>query len=303
MEERQVVRVGAAPPRSVEASPLTLSECEARVEGPDSLAVEEPLEIRIQGETIAVTMRTPGDDAKLALGFLFSEGIVSDAGDVSGVAHCGRPDQEGYGNTIEVTPAPGAPVRWERAEAGKRGTLTTAACGVCGRRSVDDLLERCPQLPPGPELAAGAIVAAMEALRSRQTVFSATGGTHAAAAFDRAGEVLAAHEDVGRHNAVDKVVGALMQQGVVGASRGGASPGATGVHRPALLAVSGRGSFEIVQKAAMAGIPVVACVSAPSTLAVDLAEKVGITLVGFVRGRAFNLYSHPGRVAISSRRC
>ena len=235
-------------------------------------------------------MRTPGDDGDLALGFLFSEGIVEEAADVGSVAHCGRPGEEGYGNVVEVVPAAGVALQLERIDATRRGTLTTAACGVCGRRSIDDLLARCDALPPGPALGAGIVSAAVAALREVQGVFARTGGTHAAAAHDARGDRLVAREDVGRHNAVDKVIGALLKTGRLGRRAAGRPD------PPALLVVSGRASFEVVQKAARAGIPVVASVSAPTTLAVDLAVASNVTLAGFVRGPALNVYSHPERI-------
>jgi FdhD protein len=256
----------------------------------DSVAVEEPLEIRVAGDAVAITMRTPGDDGDLALGFLYGEGIISSADDVGAVAHCGRPGTEGYGNVIEVTAAAGVALAVERVEASRRGTLTTAACGVCGRRSIDDLMATCVTLPGGPVLPAAAVAAAVAALRDAQGVFARTGGTHAAAAHDARGARLAAREDVGRHNAVDKVVGALLKERRVG-------PRAPADRAPALLVVSGRASFEMVQKATRAGIPIVASVSAPTTLAVDLAESANLTLAGFVRGEALNVYAHPERIA------
>jgi FdhD protein len=255
----------------------------------DSVAVEEPLEVRVSGDAVAVTMRTPGDDGDLTLGFLYAEGIIASAADVGSVAHCGRPGEEGYGNVVEVVPGAGAVLRLERVEASRRGTLTTAACGVCGRRTIDDLVEACAALPPGPALTRGAVLAAVAALREVQGTFARTGGTHAAAVHDAAGRRLLSREDVGRHNAVDKVVGALLREGRLG-------PGAPAAGRPALLVVSGRASFEMVQKAARAGIPILASVSAPTTLAVDLAQATGVTLVGFVRGDTLNVYAHPARI-------
>lgn len=251
----------------------------------DLVAVEEPLEIRLAGETVAVIMRTPGEDHLLALGYLYGEGLLTRAEDVSTVFHCGRLGDEGYGNTVEVSPASGAAIAWERLDASRRGGVTSSACGVCGRAAVDDLLAGIAPLPPGPPLPAAAVAQAMEALRRHQPTFEATGGTHAAALWDAAGGLLAAHEDVGRHNAVDKVVGALLL-----ARAGGGAPA------PAVLAMSGRGGFEIVQKAARAGVPVVACVSAPTTLAVAVARAAGVTLCGFVRGARMNVYAHAGRL-------
>ncbi len=253
------------------------------------MAVEEPLEIRISGDAVAVTMRTPGDDGELALGFLYAEGIIDGADDVGGVAHCGRPGTEGYGNVIEVTPGAGTALVWEKVEASRRGTLTTAACGVCGRRSIDDLLTLCSLLPPGPELPRSEVVRAIAAMAEAQSLFARTGGTHAAAVHAASGERLFLREDVGRHNAVDKVVGALLRERLVGRD-------ASGPRQPVMLVVSGRASFEIIQKAVRARIPVVASVSAPTSLAVDLAGKAGLTLAGFVRADRVNVYSRPERL-------
>ncbi len=254
----------------------------------DAVAVEEPLEIRVDGETVAITMRTPGADGDLALGFLFAEGMIDGAGDVGSAAHCGRPGEEGYGNVVDVHSAGGHRIDPERVLEGRRWTTTASACGVCGRRSIEGLLSRCAPVPEGSPLAATEVLRAMERLASLQPAFSRTGGLHAAAAFGDAGALLASAEDVGRHNAVDKVVGELLRRGRA------RRPGPAAAR---LLAVSGRTSFEIVQKAAAAGIPVVAGVSAPSSLAVDLARDAGIALCGFVRGERLNVYTHAGRVA------
>ena len=252
----------------------------------DDVVAEEPLEIRAQGETLAITMRTPGADRELAVGFLFAEGVIGSRDEVGRVAHCGRPDQEGYGNTIDVVPGPGVSLDIERLSATRRGTLTTAACGVCGRRTVDDVIARCAPLPVGrATIAAASILAAVESLRARQPNFARTGGIHGAALHDAQGNVLAAFEDIGRHNAVDKAVGALLLAGRI--------PGA----EAALLVVSGRASYEVVQKASAARVPVIASVSAASSLAVDLARAAGITLCGFVRKGTMTVYAHPERIA------
>jgi len=251
----------------------------------DDIVAEEPLEIRAQGETMAITMRTPGADRELAVGFLFAEGVIASRDDVGRVSHCGRPDQEGFGNTIDVVPGPGVSLDIDRLSATRRGTLTTAACGVCGRRSVDDVIARCAPLPVEPaSIASTAIVSAVEGLRSRQPNFARTGGIHGAALHDAGGDVLAAFEDIGRHNAVDKTVGALVLAGRV--------PG----NAAALLVVSGRASYEVVQKASAARVPVIASVSAASSLAVDLARATGITLCGFVRDGKMTVYAHPERI-------
>ncbi len=251
----------------------------------DTLAVEEPLEIRLNAEPLAVTMRTPGHDSRLAVGFLFAEGVIKSIDDVGSVAHCGRPGEEGFGNVIDVIAAPGAQLAFERVQTTRRGTLTTSACGVCGRTTIDDLLASCRPLQSTLLIEAAGVAQSAKALEAVQKNFALTGGVHAAAALDAQGRVLAGFEDVGRHNAVDKVVGALVYQRQLDSTEA------------AMLVVSGRASFEIIQKAARARIPVVACVSAPSSLAVELADRIGITLAAFVRGNRFNLYTHPHRVS------
>jgi FdhD protein len=257
----------------------------------DVVAVEEPLEIRIAGDTVAITMRTPGADHALAAGFLLSEGIIRSVDDLGTMSHCGRTDQEGYGNALDVLPAPGGQLVWERVTASRRGTLTSAACGVCGREQIDDLLARVEPLGEAPPVDAALVASAPDRLRTAQRAFDRTGGTHAAMVLGADGTVLAVHEDVGRHNAVDKAVGTLVLAGVIGPCRAPA-PGP----RPALLVVSGRSSFEMVQKAAMARIPVLASVGAATSLAVDLAERAGVALATFVRGGSFNLYTHGQRI-------
>jgi FdhD protein len=256
----------------------------------DAVAVEEPLEIRVDGERVATTMRTPGADADLALGFLFAEGILASAADVSSVAPCGRPGEEGYGNVIDVHSAAGIRLDPERLLDGHRVAPITSACGVCGRRSIEGLAERIRPVDPARRVAKALLVAAIDAISRSQPGFARTGGLHAAVLLGDDGALLAAAEDVGRHNAVDKVVGAALRAGTLAA---GGRPGAG----PAVLAVSGRTGFEIVQKAAAAGVPAVASISAPTSLAVDLARAAGIALAGFVRGGAMNVYAHPERLA------
>jgi FdhD protein len=257
----------------------------------DAVAIEEPLEIRVAGDAVAITMRTPGADAQLAAGFLFAEGIIRNVDDLGTLSHCGRVDEEGYGNVLDVIPAPGVHLDLERVQATRRGTLTTAACGVCGRRSVDDLLALVTPLPVVERIPRRLVASAPELLRAAQATFTRTGGTHAAALLAVDGGILAVHEDVGRHNAVDKVVGTLLLAARLGNPRSPADALA-----PAVLVVSGRSSFEMVQKAAMARIPVLASVGAASTLAIDLAARAGVTLAAFVRGGTFNLYTHPERL-------
>jgi FdhD protein len=245
----------------------------------DEVAIEEPLEIRVSGDTLAVTMRTPGHDRELALGLLLSEGIVRSLADVGAVIPCGVPGEPSFGNVIDVRPAPGTALVLPE-ELGRRGTLTTSACGVCGRARIDDLLARCAVIPAGAPFAVGALLAAVDALREHQPGFARSGGLHAALAVDRDGRVLGAAEDVGRHNAVDKVAGALLSSGA----------------HARILAVSGRVSFEIVQKAVASSIGAVCGVSAPTSLAVELAERCGVVLAAFVRGDSLGLYAHADRV-------
>lgn len=244
----------------------------------DSVVVEEPLEVRIDGDTFATTMRTPGHDRELALGLLFSEGVLGSVHDVGHVRHCGRTGDEARENVLEVGAAPGKKLNVPDEIGARRGTLVTSACGVCGRRTIDDLVARCGVVEGGAKVPRGAIPRAVGALAEGQPVFRRTGGCHAAALVTFAGARVVSFEDVGRHNAVDKVVGAMLLRDAL--------PLAGHV-----LAVSGRTSFEIVQKAALAGIPVVASVSAPSSLAVGLATRTNVTLAGFVRGERYNVYA------------
>jgi FdhD protein len=259
----------------------------------DAVAVEEPLEIRVDGEPIATTMRTPGADADLALGFLFCEGIVACAADVSAIAPCGRPGEEGYGNVLDVRSAAGIRLDPERVLEGHRVAPVTSACGVCGRRSIEGLAARIRPLEVGRWVPQALLAAAVRAISRSQPAFARTGGLHAAVLVDDDGAVAAAAEDVGRHNAVDKVIGALVRAGEIGL-------GARRAAGPAVLAVSGRTGFEIVQKAAAAGIPAVASISAPTSLAIDLAVEAGIALAGFVRGDSMNVYAHPERLAAAT---
>lgn len=249
----------------------------------DSVAVEEPLEIRVSGETFAVTMRTPGDDRELALGLLFSEGLIASVDDVSSVAHCARGDDPSPRNVIEVTPAPGVFIDVDARAPSRRGTLTTSACGVCGRRTIDDLLAARAPLPDGASVSASVLSSCVRALRTHQRLFGETGGCHGVGLFTFAGEHVVTFEDIGRHNAVDKVVGSQLRAGRIPlAGRA--------------LVVSGRAGFEVIQKAHAAGVAVVVSVSAPSSLAVDLARRANITLAGFARGDSLSLYSAVNRV-------
>ena len=246
----------------------------------DVLVVEEPLEIRVAGESVAVTMRTPGADRALALGFLYGEGIIHKIGDVGRAEHCGRPGTPEYGNVIDVLPRPGEILDPERIRAGRRGTLTSSACGVCGREQIEDMMQRCQPIDDGRAVQAAMIFFAQEQMRQSQYVFAQTGGVHAAAAFSETGDMYCCFEDIGRHNAVDKVVGHLLETHNIVEGKG-----------IQILAVSSRASFEIVQKAVVARIPVVVAVSAASSLAADLAQAMGITLIGFARDKRMVVYT------------
>ncbi|MEO6952762.1 MAG: formate dehydrogenase accessory sulfurtransferase FdhD [Polyangia bacterium] len=259
-----------------------------QLESHERVVTEEPLAIRIDGDTLSVTMRTPGHDRELALGFLFSEGAIRTADDVSSLAHCGKDDARE--NTLDVVLAPGVrPPIDEHGELARRGTLVSSACGVCGRRTIDDWLALFAPLPlpTSEELTLTTLGREMLALRGRQPCFDATGGCHAATLL-RGGEPIATFEDVGRHNAVDKVVGSQLRQRMRLPLSGHA------------LLVSGRASFEIVQKAVAAGIGIVASVSAPSSLAIELADSARVTLVGFVREGRATVYTHGLRVGIAT---
>ena len=223
-------------------------------------------------------MRTPGADRELVLGFLWAEGIITSKDDVGSVAYCGKTGDPGRENTMDVIPAAGAKLRLPDEERARRGTLTTSACGVCGRRSIDDLLARCGALPKSRTMHKTAIVRAVATLRDTQPLFGRSGGCHGAGLFTKDGAHVATFEDVGRHNAVDKLVGSLVLAGKLPAT-------------DHALVVSGRTSFEIVQKAVAAGISVIVGVSAPSSLAIDLAKSCGVTLVGFARGDTFAVYA------------
>jgi FdhD protein len=260
----------------------------------DAVAVEAPLEIRVAGETLAITMRTPGEDHELALGLLLSEGVIGGGDDIGRAFHCGRPGEAGYGDTIDLVPGPGVALSLERIERARRGTLMTAACGVCGRRSIDDLLARCAPLPAGARLPLALLRSSAELLSANQRNFAQTGGLHAAAVITAGGELLVSREDVGRHNAVDKAIGALLITGALPVAQAHDHEPASGA--PALLVVSGRVSFEIVQKAISARISTVCGISAPTSLAIDLAESAGVTLAGFVRQASLNVYTHLARI-------
>ncbi|KRE53773.1 formate dehydrogenase accessory sulfurtransferase FdhD [Phycicoccus sp. Soil748] len=251
---------------------------------PDTVAVEEPLEMRVGGTSMSVTMRTPGDDFDLTIGHLLTEGALRDAADVATLMHCLDEDESGSPtyNVVDVTLAPGATLDLSRSE---RHEYTSSACGVCGKTSIDAITTRRPYAVDADpvRLSPATLVAMPDELRTHQKAFDRTGGLHAAGLFTADGQALVVREDVGRHNAVDKVVG--------WAGREGRLP-LTG-H---VLVVSGRASFELVQKAVMAGIPALVAVSAPSSLAVGLAREAGLTLVGFARAPRLTVYAGEHRL-------
>ncbi|WP_328767535.1 formate dehydrogenase accessory sulfurtransferase FdhD [Streptomyces sp. NBC_00286] len=256
---------------------------------PDTLVAEEPLEIRLNGKPLAITMRTPGDDFALAAGFLVSEGVLGEAHELQNIVYCAGATADGSNtyNVVDVKTASGVVIPDITLE---RNVYTTSSCGLCGKASLDavrttarwaiDDGEAAP-VRLEPEL----LASLPDRLRASQRVFERTGGLHAAALFTEDGELLDIREDVGRHNAVDKLVGRALQNGALPLSR-------------TILLVSGRASFELAQKAVMAGIPVLAAVSAPSSLAVDLAAESDLTLVGFLRGASMNVYAGEHRIAL-----
>lgn len=263
---------------------ITHLSATANLERPETLVVEEPLEIRLNGSPLSVTMRTPGSDVELAQGFLLTEGIIGGRDDIATVQYCRGADVDGVNsyNVLDVVLAPGVPLPELDL---RRNFYTTSSCGVCGKASLDAVTAVSRHSPgDDPTVVDAATLSAMpDQLRAAQKVFASTGGLHAAALFTAAGELLVVREDIGRHNAVDKVIGWALE---------GQRIPATGT----VLLVSGRASFELTQKAVMAGIPLLAAVSAPSSLAVDLAAQSGMTLVAFLRGESMNIYSRADRV-------
>ncbi|MVO87206.1 formate dehydrogenase accessory sulfurtransferase FdhD [Streptomyces sp. p1417] len=259
----------------------------------DTLVAEEPLEIRLDGKPLAITMRTPGDDFALAAGFLVSEGVLGSADELRNIVYCAGATADGTNtyNVVDVSTAPGVVVPDITLE---RNVYTTSSCGLCGKASLDAVRTTArrpidddpggtgaPPVRLTPEL----LARLPDRLRASQRVFDRTGGLHAAALFTEDGDLIDVREDVGRHNAVDKIVGRALQEGRLPLAR-------------TVLMVSGRASFELAQKAVMAGVPVLAAVSAPSSLAVDLAAETGLTLIGFLRGSSMNVYAGEHRVAL-----
>lgn len=278
---------------SVSTARITRVEQGAEAEADDILVTEEPLEIRLghgpmedrREVRLSVTMRTPGHDAELALGFLFTEGIITGPEQLLRVEHCANVKDEERGNVVRAELHPSVelnPAKWQR------NFYTSSSCGVCGKTSIDAVRTQCAtKITPSGPIDPQVITALPDRMREAQTVFKHTGGIHAAALFDRAGKLLILREDVGRHNAVDKVIGALLN---AGRTRPDGAPGQLTTNNCQLL-VSGRAGFELVQKCLMAGIPLMAAVGAPSSLAVQLAREGGLTLIGFLRGERFNVYA------------
>ena len=270
------------PDRVVARRRITVVRDGARRAVVDDLAGEEPLEVRVDGQAVAVTMRTPGDDFDLALGFCLSEGVLTAASEVETVRYCPDPGVEQQYNVVDVRRRIAAPLD----ESLRRNVYMTSSCGVCGTASIDLVRKRTSGVGDDDVVVAAGVVSALpERLRAAQRVFDRTGGLHAAGLFTAAGDPVAVREDVGRHNAVDKLIG--------WAAREQRLP-LTGL----ILMVSGRVAFEIVQKALIAGIPIIAAVSAPTSLAVSLADDAGLTLIGFVRDAGMNIYTGEHRVEI-----
>jgi FdhD protein len=268
--------------RVVRAGPEGTSACD------DAAATEEPLEVRLHGRSFGVVMRTPGDDRALAAGFLLAERIIRSADDIGAVEHCRHPDRSEAHHVVDVFLRADAARDLNQLLERRRQIVANSSCGVCGRASIDELRETLQPLIGDLRISPAVITAFPSTLRSRQRSFDETGGLHAAGLFEADGACRVSYEDVGRHNAVDKAIGSMLLDDRLPLG-------------DVMLGVSGRVAFEIVQKAWVAGIPIVAAVSAPTTLAVELAEAAGITLVAFVRGESFNIYAHPHRIVATAR--
>jgi FdhD protein len=279
MSERTVPPASLTPTRGV---PVTRVTGDRVSHTTDVAAAEEPLDVRLHGRSFAVIMRTPGEDRALAAGFLLSERIIRSAADIGAIEHCRHPDQTRAHHVVDVYLVGDAAGRVPAMLETRRQVIANSSCGVCGRATIDELRADLSPLTADWTVDVASIRELPERLRARQTRFEETGGLHGAAVFGADGALLASAEDVGRHNAVDKSIGALLIND---------DPGS------ALLMVSGRVSFEIVQKAWLAGIPVVAAISAPTSLAIELAHEAGITLLGFVREASLNIYTHASRIA------
>jgi FdhD protein len=268
--------------RATRAVPVTRVSDDGVTRTTDMAAAEEPLDVRLHGRSFAVIMRTPGEDRALAAGFLLSERIIRSGDDIGAIEHCRHPDQAKAHHVVDVFLCGDAAARVPALLANRRDLIANSSCGVCGRATIEELRADIDPLPPSWFASVELIRQLPERLRSRQATFDETGGLHAAALFTADGTFITAAEDVGRHNAVDKSIGTLLLQ--------------HSAQLPGILMVTGRVSFEIVQKAWLAGIPLVAAISAPTSLAIELADEAGITLLGFVRERSLNIYTHASRV-------
>ena len=249
----------------------------------DRVAAEEPLDVRLHGKSFAIIMRTPGHDRALAAGFLLSERVIRSADELGAVEHCRHPDQSRAHHVVDVYLRGDAAARVPAMLEQRRNLVANSSCGVCGRATIDELASDIPPIVTETTVPVEVISQFPDRLRATQTSFGETGGLHGIALFTTGGDLVTSAEDVGRHNAVDKVFGSLLLDDL---------PIPAGV-----LVVSGRVSFEIVQKAWLAGVPVIVAVSAPTSLAIDLAKQAGITLLGFVRGQSLNIYTHTARIA------
>jgi FdhD protein len=249
----------------------------------DLVAVEEPLEVRLHGKPFAVIMRTPGDDRALAAGFLLSEGVVRSVGDIGALEHCRHPAHPDGHNVVDAYLFGDAAAALGELLASRRNVLTNSSCGLCGRVAIESLMPRAERLTNVWSMSSAVAASLPDRLRAKQPVFEGTGGLHAAGIFTADGDCIASAEDVGRHNAVDKVIGRMLLDDALPLAR----------HA---LVVSGRVSFELVQKAWLGGVGLVCAVSAPSSLAIDVASEAGITLLGFTRNGGFNAYTYAERV-------
>ena len=275
---------GLAPTREVTVTRVAAG---GAIRTRDVAAAEEPLDVRLHGRSFAVIMRTPGEDRALAAGFLLSERIIRSAADVGAIEHCRHPDQSRAHHVVEVFLVGDAAARVPALLEQRRQVIANSSCGICGRATIDELASDITPLPMGGTMTLDVIRALPARLRAQQARFDETGGLHGAGLFGRDGTLLGSAEDVGRHNAVDKVLGGLLLT-----SSDSGMPLAVG----SALMVSGRVSFEIVQKAWLGGIQIVAAISAPTSLAIELADAAGITLLGFVRESSLNIYTHPSRI-------
>jgi len=254
---------------------------ESVVEARDELAEEEPLESRVNDRAVSITMRTPGHDGELAAGFLLSEGLIRQASDIVRIAHCGKNEDA---NVLDVTLSPMVAVDFDRLT---RHVFGSSSCGLCGKATIESIRAQFPVIQSDLRIAPELIAGLPEKMRAAQANFARTGGLHAAAVFDADGRLIVLREDIGRHNALDKVLGYSLLKGIFPLDR----------H---ILLVSGRSSFEIMQKALAGRIAVIAAISAPSSLAVRFARESGQTLIGFLRDRRMNVYSHPSRIVFSA---